>query len=372
MTARDLTAPGFDPGAVGLPWWRRALRQGLGYFLPSSFFAFVPFFFADWPPVTVALAVGATALVLAFFLGTTIAVEWGQTVRWLWLAGMIGAILLTGMITGGDSRPAYFAPYVTAVSASLFEWRAARILIVAVSAAALGLGFLQRDTFGIVMAVMAFAIGWGVGSSMDAERIKDALRQAEERTAVLAVAAERERIGRDLHDILGHSLTTIAIKADLAQRLVGRSEELARDEIGALADIARQALADVRATASGMREVRLASEIASARSVLAAAGIEADTPVALPVLDDDASELFGFVVREAVTNVVRHAGAARCTITADAQRLAVTDDGRGLTAGANGSGLRGLSERLQTAGGRLEVTSSATGTTVVAELGVDR
>lgn len=364
MTERDLSAPGYNPGVDGLPWYRRGMGQGLGYLLPSTLFVFIPFFAADWPPLTWVLAGLCAVAIVVFFVGTTMVMHWPEAARWLWLLGLMLAVGLMGLVTGGDSRPHYFIAFVTTVAAVLIAWRHARLVIIALPLAVLAWSIPHQDTFGIVMAMMGFGLGWGLGSGIENERTRERLREAEERTAVLAVAAERERIGRDLHDILGHSLTTIAVKADLAQRLVGRSDEAARTEIASLADVARQALADVRATASGMREVRLASEVAAARSVLDAAGVECRTPSALPVLDDEASELFGYVVREAVTNVVRHAGAATCTITADETTLTVADDGRGFDTRTGRTGLRGLAERVSAAGGRLEVTSSDAGTTV--------
>lgn len=373
MTSQpDLSAPAHQAGADGLPWHRRALAQGAGYFLPSVLFVFVPLFFAEgWTPWVWVGAVACLLAITVLFLGSTLVAHWPETWRWLWLLGLMVAVAALGIITDGDARPWYFAAFITSVTAVLIAWRHARVVITLVALASLAVSLTQGDMFGTIMAIMSFALGWGIGAGIDSERTKEKLRRAEERTAVLAVAAERERIGRDLHDILGHSLTTIAVKADLAQRLVGRSDDAARAEIGALADIARQALADVRATASGMREVRLASEVAAARSVLDAAGVECRTPSALPALPDARAELFGYVVREAVTNVVRHAGAVTCTITADEASVSVTDDGRGIPTDAPGSGLRGLAERVEASGGRLTVTSSTAGTTVRATLEED-
>ncbi|WP_425309233.1 sensor histidine kinase [Ammonicoccus fulvus] len=374
-TQANLEAPGFNPGAVGLSWWRRALAQGAGYFLPSSLFVFVPLMFADnYTPLTWVLAPLAATLILAFFLGTTLVMHWREEYRWLWLLGLMGSILLMGAVTGGDSRPTYFTGFVTATAATLITWRHARIVVVGLSLAALAFALSHGDMFGTVMAVMGFAIGWGIGTGIETESTREKLRRAEERTAVLAVAAERERIGRDLHDILGHSLTTIAVKADLAGRLVGRNDDAARAEVDSLASIARQALADVRATAANMREVRLASEIASARSVLDAAAIEHTTPTALPVLDDDRAELFGWVVREAITNVVRHSGASQCAITCTDHSVTVTDDGRGIDTkgdgrtGTPGSGLAGLRSRVEQTGGTLELASTPGRTSLTAIL----
>jgi two-component system sensor histidine kinase DesK len=195
--------------------------------------------------------------------------------------------------------------------------------------------------------------------------------------AVLSVAAERERIGRDLHDILGHSLTAISIKAGLAARLVDQDATAARSEIADIEDIARRALDDVRATASGYREVSLATEIASARSVLLAAGVEARVPSAVEPVPRAVSELFGYVVREAVTNVVRHSEATTCTVELTRDSVSITDDGRGFVPGAptggsahaGGSGLNGLAARVDAAGGRFSVRSEpGRGTVVRAEL----
>lgn len=141
----------------------------------------------------------------------------------------------------------------------------------------------------------------------------------------------------------------------------------ARGHIDEVEAIARQALADVRATTSGYREVRVATEIASARSVLLAAGIEAEVPAAVEPLAPEVNELFGYAVREAVTNVVRHSGASSCGIRLGGNELTVTDDGRGIgdEARGAGSGLRGLAERVAAAGGTLSLAVRSGGGTVV-------
>ena len=159
------------------------------------------------------------------------------------------------------------------------------------------------------------------------------LAEAEQRVSVLALAAERERIGRDRHDILGHSLTAISIKSGLAARLVDHDPAAAGERLRGGSDVARQALADVRSTASGFTEIRVTSEIAGARSVLLAAGINANLPTAVEPMPSEVSELFGYAMREAVTNVVRHSDADSCTVTVDARQVTVTDDGRGFPAG---------------------------------------
>jgi two-component system sensor histidine kinase DesK len=352
VTDDDRVAPGFVPEACDLPGWRRGFAQGAGYTLPSLAFLFIPIYFLrDSPQVWVVTALMAG--VGAFMLGTSWVLHLGEARRWLWLAGLILLIMMLGIVTDGEAKFAYFAPFPTTAAALLIRWQEARLVIVLISLAAGGWSLARGDIFGVVLAIMAATIGSTVGLTLQAEHAR---RRAE-------VA------GRDLHDILGHSLTTVAIKADLAARLVGRDDEAARAEIASLGAVARQALADVRATASGMRHVRLASEIASARSVLVAAGVEARTPAAVPDLDDNASEVLGFAVREAVTNVVRHAAATTCTIECGPGWVRVRDDGAGIAPGAGGEGLDGLRRRVEDAGGSLTVESSGSGTVIEAKLG---
>ncbi len=186
------------------------------------------------------------------------------------------------------------------------------------------------------------------------------LRQTRQELADAAVVAERERIGRDLHDILGHSLTAIAVKAGLARRLVERRADGAVQEIAEVERLAREALADVRATASGYREVSVGAEIAVAAMVLRAAGITPHVPLAVEEVAPGARELFGYVVREAVTNVVRHSGARSCAITLGADWVEIRDDGMGVDLSdpvIGGSGLSGLCQRVREAGGVLDVGS---------------
>lgn len=364
-------APGHDPAADGLPWYRRAIAQGAGYFLPSVLFLLIPLYYAAGAlePWRVGLMLADTVAIAAFFLGSTVVAHWPEWARWLWLAGLMLALVAMAQITGNEAQPVYYLPFVTSSAACLIAWPVARWLLLVLVVGGVGLGAVAQEPFAIVMAIMGAGLGFSIGFGLELEHTRAALRREERRTAVLAVAAERERIGRDLHDILGHSLTTIAVKADLAQRLVSRDPAAAEAEIGDLARATRQALADVRATASGMREVRLATEIASARSVLSAAGLACEAPTALPPLDDAASELFGYVVREAVTNVVRHAGATTCRIDTGERTVSVADDGRGLgLRERSGSGLAGLRARLSDAGGVLEVESGPGGTTVRASL----
>jgi two-component system sensor histidine kinase DesK len=185
------------------------------------------------------------------------------------------------------------------------------------------------------------------------------LSEARAEVARLAAENERTRIARDLHDLLGHSLTTITVKAGLARRIAERDPARAAREIGEVEGLTRSALADVRAAVDGYRDVTLAGELASAQEVLRAAGIAAATPRAIEV-DPAHAELFGWVVREGVTNVVRHSRAHTCTIAVGPDWLEIADDGRG-GADAPGNGLTGLRERVAAAGGTVRAGSEAGG-----------
>ncbi|MGO1049334.1 sensor histidine kinase [Crossiella sp. CA198] len=181
------------------------------------------------------------------------------------------------------------------------------------------------------------------------------LYREQEQAALLAVAEERARLARDLHDVLGHSLTTITLKAGLARRLLEAGQrEAAITEVSDVEALSRAALTDVRATVSGYREASLAAELAGARVALQAAGITADLPHAVDNVAPRHQPVFAYVLREAVTNVLRHSGATRCEVRFGLSWLEVADDGAPQdNAGRTGTGLTGLTERLAAVGGTL-------------------
>lgn len=183
------------------------------------------------------------------------------------------------------------------------------------------------------------------------------LRAARAQVRRLAVSQERERVARDMHDILGHSLSTMTVKTGLARRLLESAGDVtaATAEMREVEDLSRQALSDVRATVSDYRTVTLATEIAGARVALAASGIRADLPAAVDAVAPELREVFGYVVREAVTNVIRHSGATNCTVRLDRDRVTITDDGSIATAEpCRGNGLSGLAERVAAVSGIVE------------------
>ncbi|MFF5112426.1 sensor histidine kinase [Streptosporangium sp. NPDC000509] len=181
------------------------------------------------------------------------------------------------------------------------------------------------------------------------------LRQAQEEVARLAASEERLRIARDLHDLLGHSLSLIVLKSELAGRLAESGSERAVAEIRDIESVARQALVEVRDTVTGYRQRGFSGELDGARAALEAAGTRLTIRLAGPPLPEELDELLGWAVREGVTNVIRHARATRCeievTMDETAATLKIADDGRGTATDGQGSGLTGLTERVRAAGG---------------------
>ncbi|MGC5562604.1 sensor histidine kinase [Streptomyces sp. FR-108] len=215
------------------------------------------------------------------------------------------------------------------------------------------------------------------------------LRAAREELAHQAVEKERLRFSRDLHDLLGHTLSVIVVKSEAARRLAHRDLDAALVQVSDIESVGRQALTEIREAVTGYREGSLATDLDRARSALLAAGIEPDVRQSGPPLSAQAEALLGWVVREAVTNAVRHSGARRCAITVDGGservRVRVSDDGGGVREvapegvpgavsaggspavlpGIGGTGLKGLTERLAAAGGSLEAGPGVRGGFVV-------
>ena len=192
-------------------------------------------------------------------------------------------------------------------------------------------------------------------------------RILEQRTHELEINEERNRMARDMHDILGHSLTVIALKSELAARLVDVAPDQTRTELDEVQSLARSALADVRATVNSYRELSLAGELARATNVLTSAGIRADLPLTVEVVDPELRELFAWVVREGVTNIVRHAHASLCKVKLTTDSIEVADDGIGLDSAAagDGHGLEGLRQRCQDNGADLTIETPSHGSGTV-------
>ena len=272
------------------------------------------------------------------------------------VVGLLLLLTLPAFLVLGTSTTSLWV-FVAVAGGMLFPFGAAMAIGVVLAVAMLVIDAIAGDPLSwelalTLVALTAFMAGFAANVRLNIE-----LRETREELAVAAVAAERERIGRDLHDILGHSLTAIAVKAGLARRLLASDPAAAGTEIGDVERLARDALKDVRATASGYREVSLTAELGVAAGVLRAAGIRADLPATADDVDPDAREALGYVLREAVTNVVRHSGARTCRVVLHSRSIEIVDDGDGVdrnpTAGT-GSGLHNLADRIGAQGGSCE------------------
>ncbi|MFB7287984.1 sensor histidine kinase [Actinacidiphila glaucinigra] len=285
-----------------------------------------------------------------------------------WVYGqllLLGALGLLMTFTLGDAFLVLFV-YLAVGCGAVLPGRQARWaipLVTAVLAAVAGLTGASADLV-LSLLVPCLLGGYAMTGVRQLVRTTRELREARAAVAQLAATEERLRLARDLHDLLGHSLSLITLKSELAGRMLPGRPEDAAAQVADIERVSRQALVDVREAVSGYRRPTLAAELAGAREVLQAAGICPRLPgtVTAP-LTPEAEGALAWALREAVTNVVRHSGASCCTVTVDEDdgtvRLTVADDGRGPgTGGARrGNGLTGLQERLLLAGGRLETAA---------------
>jgi two-component system, NarL family, sensor histidine kinase DesK len=267
---------------------------------------------------------------LAIAVGPTLAVH--DSFAWLFVwAGSAASVRLSGLTSA------------KAVAA-----------ITALAAATLALTDPEGAVFwGITATVFATSALWLlIGGLM---RANEALREARAELAEVAVADERLRFARDLHDLLGHDLSLIALKAELAGKLLPDRVDAAADEVGQIRELTRSALSQVREAVDGYRRPTLGTELAGARVALEAAGIELSVEGADDPLDPAVESVLAWAVREGATNAIRHSGARRAEIRVRPGLLEIADDGRGAPpARAGGNGLTGLRERVQSVGGTVE------------------
>jgi two-component system, NarL family, sensor histidine kinase DesK len=290
---------------------------------------------------------------------------------WFWtrvIGGLDGrfklvALALESLLIGAFTllTPAAYGSlfvYVVLLAGAAVGWRMAipLVLLAAVAGGALDL-IRGVGTFQAVGGVINDTI---VGLSAVAGRLlieaNQQLLRARGQIARLAVGEERLRFARDLHDLIGHSLSVIALKSELAGRLINRAPELAAHEVQEIEKVARDALREVREAVTDYRQPTLAAELAGAREAMEAAGIDCRIEQQASGLPAAVESVLAWTVREGATNVMRHSRATRCSIRIFQNdgyaRLDVIDDGQGGTP-EPGSGLRGLEERIRERGGTL-------------------
>jgi two-component system sensor histidine kinase DesK len=284
-----------------------------------------------------------------------------------WLVVIVG-LAVAILAVGGSNWVDALIIASAAVGRSMRTAREVGIGVACCAAAGVGANLAQGSlTYGNTLAILIGTPLAGFFSYTAARRIElvSKLRETRAELARMAVADERLRIARDLHDLLGHSLSLITLKAELAGRVIDADPQRAAREIADLETVARRSLGEVRAAVTSYRQPSLAAELAAARQMLSAAGMDcqvhADASVPLPPATDT---LLAWAVREGATNVVRHSGARNVTITITNTGGEVTaevaDDGVGPSwdgahdaARQDGSGLSGLTERPRAAGGQI-------------------
>src|SRR5262245_30336523 len=282
--------------------------------------------------------------------------------RWI-LGGLalLPVIAIVLLLLGAPSSfTSLFVYFVAAAGLLLPAWPA--LGVVAATALGVGIGAAASGADSSEVATWVLTIV-SIGAIMAAfariTRGNRELREARHELERLAVSEERLRIARDLHDLLGHSLSVIVLKSELAAKLVAQDPRRAESELADIQSVSRQALAEVREAVEGYRKVPLEEALDGARAALAAAGIDCkvdDGDIAVP---PEVEDVLAWAVREGTTNVVRHSEAARCTIRVrrgpETAEVEIEDDGLARVNGSKGgSGLIGLAERTEAVRGTLE------------------
>ena len=339
-----------------LPFW-----SGRLYFGPHSLSA---------PRLTFLAAATAATIAITSRLIFPAPMVAPRQVPW---AGLIGLVGLSAAIlaVGGQNGSNWISALVIASAAVGRSVPTLRLVVIGAAvctAAGISVYLIEgslnsSNSVAFITPPLAACFAYSASRRLD---LVNQLRETRAELARMAVAAERLRIARDLHDLLGHSLSLITLKAELAGRLFDADRERAAREIADLESVARRSLGEVRAAVNSYRQPRLAAELAAARHMLSAAGMDcqvhAPTSIELPPAAD---ALLAWTVREGTTNVVRHSGARTVTITvtvtADEASAEITDDGVGPAWDADprpgehhgGSGLFGLTERAGEAGAEI-------------------
>jgi two-component system sensor histidine kinase DesK len=338
------------------------------------------------PPLPrLAIIISATALFAALYL-------WGSwriaqerlspspqsphaaTVWWLNTAALIVLSVLLALLGAGN---AWLSPFIftTAYVAGRFPTGRALPVVIALTLLTALVGrFIDPNSFDFMQSVLNVAIAGAVTLSMIRTlRTGQELRAARAEIARLAVTTERLRIARDLHDLLGHNLSLIALKSELARRLVNSTPERAAAEIADIENVARKTLQEVREALAAYRQPTLSNELEGAQEILAAAGVAYHYEGAESIagkLPPAVEAALAWTLREGITNIIRHSRAQECTIRISRDggmaSIQITDDGmrppaphaqppQSVSSGeGGGSGLRGLAERVQALGGQFE------------------
>ncbi len=319
-------------------------------------FVYLPVALIDYRPTQVWATHAATLVFLVlYFRGF-----WSRGFKVL--PSLIGIAALGAILAPINFGASAFYIYASAFACQLGTVRRGVIAVGAIVAAVV-IEWLVLDlhvAFLLPAVIFSILVGTINIYHSDLARRRSELRLSHDEVRRLAATSERERIARDLHDLLGHSLSLITLKIELARKLLDRDPARAAAELAELERISRSALREVREAVSGFRSAEMGSELANARLALEVAAIDFDYRLDGPELTPEVDQVFAMCLREAVTNVVRHSKATRCSVRMERRRdqaeLRIIDDGK-CESIEEGSGLKGMRERLGAVGGSLVVST---------------
>jgi two-component system sensor histidine kinase DesK len=353
-------------------WWKIYPNHGRHRWMPILWLPFMIWFFVDpiWRHAGPLLWIGNTLYGLLFVWLYLYAFSRPEPRKLFAVAAM--TVMAAILIPFNNGAVACLLVYAIAAGGSTTSLR--RVLsLIALDVALLG-WFAHRMhvpvEFWGSMLLLIILVGLGNHFGVIAHCAETKLQLAQDEIEHLAKVAERERIARDLHDLLGHTLSLVTLKAELARKLVDRDPQRAKQEMQDVEHTSRAALADVREAISGYRGQGLAAELLRARQTLETAGIAVDCEASEVPLSPAQETVLALALREAVTNVVRHAQAQTCSVRLGRDEqlctLEIADNGCGAEA-PEGNGLRGMRERLEAIGGSLQ-RQTAAGTRLVIHL----
>jgi two-component system, NarL family, sensor histidine kinase DesK len=361
-----------DDDRVRTMWNRRLWSRFVLMYLGMASSAVI-YFSAEhpvWQMVLVVLAAVATSIL---GMRTTFDLTMGKLARLpFWPSYFALLVLCLALPALAGSEWAFNAAWLSAATGWLGgRWVALRLLGIGTVLGLIAWWQHQDKALVLWLALVGVMVGFFTSQARTQFDMFTELQGSRRERARLAVADERDRIARDLHDLVGHSLSVIAVKTELARRLVTVDAERAENELADIDTVVRRALAEVRQAVTNYRQPTLAGELASARRAAASAGIDCrvDSPDtwSLPLPVDGA---LAWTVREGVTNVLRHSRAATCriqlSIVDKSASLKIVDDGAGPTEPDHrGNGLIGLTERVQALGGSLSSGAGPNGGFIV-------
>ena len=330
---------------------------------PAFYLAYLAFYFIPWlqsPPETKDIV----AIIIALALFVPIFFHAHKQEGRKSLPHIIAISIISMVVAPFHGTNGVFHIYAVVQAGFLRPERFAWIVVFAISVVYLAFSLLIDQGWwdNVFPLFMGFIITVGVISSagqMEKQKLMERTRQYDKQMAALS---ERERIAQDLHDVLGQTLTMVTLKTELANKLIDRDPTRAKQELDEVLKASRNALDDIRETVSGMNATSVVKEIQRAKSILDSAGVELSINGNIPSLDAASDHVIGLAIREAITNVVRHATASHATLSWEeleqTVKVSVGDNGS-LNNFIEGSGLKGMRKRLEKIDGELLISTNS-------------